>query len=117
MQEGTQNRNDSKAATTSKETLKVSDVYTPREKVAERCAKLAGLHCRLPWGHRFLKEEFLQEAHLLTSGLRTVAILKGENPSESYEHSVSLPHSHADPQRGTSQNDTTADPKHHLSRI
>lgn len=52
----------------------------PREKVAERCARLAGLHCRLPCGHRFIKEDFLQEAHLLTSVLRTVAILKRENP-------------------------------------
>lgn len=115
MPEGTQNGNDSKA-TASKEMLKVSNVYMPREKVAERCAKLAGLHCRLPCGPRFIKEEFLPEAHLLTSVLRTVAILERE-PSESYEHSVSLPHSHADPQHGTSQNDTTADPTHHLSGI
>lgn len=88
MQEGTQNGNDSKASTTSKEMLKVSNVYTPREKVAERCAKLAGLHCRLPCGHRFLTEEFLQEAHLRTSGLRTVAILNRRHYSISKDREL-----------------------------
>lgn len=55
VQEGTQNRNDSKASTTSKEMLKVSNVYVPREKVAERSAKLAGLHRRLPCATGFLR--------------------------------------------------------------
>lgn len=81
MQEGTQNRNDSKASTTSKEMLKVSNVYMPREKVA-------GLHCRLPCGHRFIKEEFLQEAHLLTSVLRTVAILNRRHYSISKDREL-----------------------------
>lgn len=60
MPEGTQTGNDSKASTASKEMVKVSDVYVPREKVAERCAELAGLHCRLLCGPRFIKEEFLR---------------------------------------------------------
>lgn len=86
VQEGTQNGNDSKASTS--KMLKVSNVYMPREKVAERCARLAGLHCRLPCGHRFIKEDFLQEAHLLTSVLRTVAILNRRHYSISKDREL-----------------------------
>lgn len=88
VQKGTQNENDSKAPTTSREMLKVSNVYMPRAKAAERSAKLLGLHRSLPRGHWFIKGECLHEVHVVTSVLRAIAILNRTHDSISKDREL-----------------------------
>lgn len=88
VQEGTQNENDSKASMTSREMLKVSNVYMPCAKAAERSANLVGLRCSLPPDHWFIKGECLQEVHIMTSVLRAIAILNRSHDSISKDREL-----------------------------